>query len=54
MLIEDDIFGNNVIYKMNLLLRSIEDREVLLEGLLDGIIDCIVIDYVLYVCDEKV
>ena len=53
MLTEDDIPGNNAIYKMNPPLRSTEDREALLEGLLDGTIDCIATDHAPHARDEK-
>lgn len=38
---------------MNPPLRSIEDREALLEGLLDGTIDCIATDHAPHARDEK-
>ena len=41
LLTEDDVPGDNAIFKMNPPLRSKEDRDALLEGLLDGTIDCI-------------
>lgn len=53
LLTEDDIPGNNAIYKMNPPLRSTEDREALLEGLLDGTIDCIATDHAPHARDEK-
>ena len=36
--------GDDANYKMNPPLRSTEDRDALLEGLLDGTIDCIATD----------
>ena len=41
LLTENDVPGDDANYKMNPPLRSKEDREALLEGLLDGTIDCI-------------
>src|SRR5699024_2518754 len=38
---EDDVPGDDAIYKMNPPLRSKADRAALIEGLLDGTIDCI-------------
>lgn len=53
ILIEEDVleFGINV--KMNLFLRSKWDRDKIIEGLNDGIIEIIVIDYVFYSKEEK-
>ncbi|MDU3924568.1 MAG: dihydroorotase, partial [Staphylococcus aureus] len=45
LLTEDDVPGDNAIFKMNPPLRSKEDRDALLEGLLDGTIDCIATDH---------
>lgn len=50
---EEVILGNDGNWKMNFLFCSKEDWVVFLEGLLDGMIDFIVIDYVLYVVEEK-
>ncbi|UXS67157.1 dihydroorotase [Staphylococcus chromogenes] len=53
LLTEDDIPGDNAIYKMNPPLRSIEDRQALIEGLLDGTIDIIATDHAPHAEDEK-
>ncbi|REH96799.1 dihydroorotase [Staphylococcus felis] len=53
LLTENDIPGDNAIYKMNPPLRSEADREVLIEGLLDGTIDCIATDHAPHAADEK-
>lgn len=45
LLTEEDIPGDDGMYKMNPPLRSVEDREALLEGLLDGTLDCIATDH---------
>ena len=53
LLTEDDVPGNNAIYKMNPPLRSQEDRQALLDGLLDGTIDCIATDHAPHAREEK-
>ncbi|WP_251516308.1 MULTISPECIES: dihydroorotase [Staphylococcus] len=53
LLTEDDVPGDNAIYKMNPPLRSKEDRDALLEGLLDGTIDCIATDHAPHAAEEK-
>ncbi|UXS76590.1 dihydroorotase [Staphylococcus chromogenes] len=53
LLTEDDIPGDNAIYKMNPPLRSVEDRQALIEGLLDGTIDIIATDHAPHAEDEK-
>ena len=53
LLTEDDVPGDNAIFKMNPPLRSKEDREALLEGLLDGTIDCIATDHAPHAKEEK-
>lgn len=53
LLTEDDVPGDDAIYKMNPPLRSKEDREALLEGLLDGTIDCIATDHAPHAAEEK-
>lgn len=45
ILSENDIPGDDALYKMNPPLRSNEDREAMIEGLLDGTIDCIATDH---------
>ena len=53
LLTEDDIPEDNAIYKMNPPLRSIADRQALIEGLLDGTIDIIATDHAPHAEDEK-
>lgn len=53
LLTENDIPGDNAIYKMNPPLRSEEDRQSLLEGLLDGTIDLIATDHAPHAKEEK-
>lgn len=53
LLTEDDIPSDNAIYKMNPPLRSVEDRQALIEGLLDGTIDIIATDHAPHAEDEK-
>ncbi|ARJ51628.1 dihydroorotase [Staphylococcus lutrae] len=53
LLTEDDIPGDNAIYKMNPPLRSQADKTALIEGLLDGTIDCIATDHAPHAADEK-
>ncbi|MEB8059473.1 dihydroorotase [Staphylococcus xylosus] len=53
LLTEDDVPGDDAIYKMNPPLRSKEDRDALFEGLLDGTIDCIATDHAPHAAEEK-
>jgi len=53
LLTEDDVPGDDAIYKMNPPLRSKADRDALLEGLLDGTIDCIATDHAPHAAEEK-
>jgi dihydroorotase len=53
LLTEDDVPGDNAIYKMNPPLRSKEDRQALLDALEDGIIDCIATDHAPHAKEEK-
>lgn len=53
LLTEDDVPGDNAIYKMNPPLRSKEDRDALIEALLDGTIDCIATDHAPHAAVEK-
>jgi len=53
LLTENDVPGDDSNYKMNPPLRSNEDREALLEGLLDGTIDCIATDHAPHAKEEK-
>lgn len=50
---ENDIPEDHGYYKMNPPLRSTEDREALIEGLLDGTIDCIATDHAPHGYEEK-
>ncbi|MGD6803610.1 dihydroorotase [Rossellomorea vietnamensis] len=53
LLSEDDIPGDDANFKMNPPLRSKEDREALIEGLLDGTIDFIATDHAPHTAEEK-
>ncbi|WP_421384500.1 dihydroorotase [Bacillus salacetis] len=53
LLTEDDIPGDDANYKMNPPLRSKEDRDALIEGLLDGTIDFIATDHAPHTAEEK-
>lgn len=53
LLCEDAILGNDANYKMNPPLRSKEDQEALMEGLLDGTIDFIATDHAPHTRQEK-
>ncbi|WP_243386764.1 dihydroorotase [Bacillus kexueae] len=53
LLCEEDIEGKNPNFKMNPPLRSKEDQEALLEGLLDGTIDFIATDHAPHTKEEK-
>jgi dihydroorotase len=53
LLCEDDIPGLDPNYKMNPPLRTKEDREALIEGLLDGTIDIIATDHAPHTAEEK-
>lgn len=48
-----DIPGNDANYKMNPPLRSIEDKQALIAGLLDGTIDFIATDHAPHTAEEK-
>ena len=50
---EDNIPGNEANWKMNPPLRSSEDRQALIEGLLDGTLDCIATDHAPHSSEEK-
>ena len=50
-LIDEDVKDSN--YKMNPPLRSREDREALIEGLLDGTIDMVATDHAPHTAEEK-
>ncbi|MBO8155307.1 MAG: dihydroorotase [Bacillaceae bacterium] len=53
LLNEEDIPSDDANYKMNPPLRSKEDQEALIEGLLDGTIDCIATDHAPHTEEEK-
>lgn len=53
LLTENDVPGDDAIYKMNPPLRSKEDRQALLEALEDGTIDCIATDHAPHAKEEK-
>ena len=53
LLADEDIPADNAMYKMNPPLRSAADRQALVEGLLDGTIDCIATDHAPHALEEK-
>ncbi|EME3502985.1 dihydroorotase [Enterococcus faecium] len=53
ILIDEDISEDFGFWKMNPPLRGREDREALIEGLLDGTIDCIATDHAPHGLEEK-
>lgn len=53
LLDENDILSDHGNYKMNPPLRSADDREALIQGLLDGTLDCISSDHAPHCCHEK-
>lgn len=53
LLCDDDIPGDDANFKMNPPLRSSDDREALLEGFLDGTLDCLATDHAPHSADEK-
>ncbi|PUF90928.1 dihydroorotase [Bacillus altitudinis] len=53
LLCDEDITGLDTNYKMNPPLRGAEDREALIEGLLDGTIDFIATDHAPHTEEEK-
>jgi dihydroorotase len=53
LLTEEDIHEDDALYKMNPPLRSKEDRDALIEGLLDGTIDFIATDHAPHTEEEK-
>lgn len=50
---ENDIPSDDANWKMNPPLRSSEDRQALIEGLLDGTLDCIATDHAPHSVEEK-
>ena len=53
ILMDADIPGDDANYKMNPPLREEADRQALIEGLLDGTIDCIATDHAPHTAEEK-
>lgn len=53
LLIDEDIPDDHGYYKMNPPLRASEDQQALIDGLLDGTIDCIATDHAPHGHDEK-
>ncbi|WP_028782712.1 dihydroorotase [Thalassobacillus devorans] len=53
LLNENDIKHDDAMFKMNPPLRSEEDQQALLDGLLDGTIDCIATDHAPHTEEEK-
>lgn len=53
ILMDEDIPEDNGFWKMNPPLRGKEDRDALIEGLLDGTIDCIATDHAPHGLEEK-
>lgn len=53
LLNETDIVADDANYKMNPPLRAISDQQALLNGLLDGTIDCIATDHAPHSVEEK-
>ncbi|TLG81330.1 dihydroorotase [Vagococcus zengguangii] len=53
ILSDEDIPSDNAIYKMNPPLRALDDQAALIEGLLDGTIDCIATDHAPHTDEEK-
>src|SRR5699024_4739557 len=53
LLTENDIIKDDADFKMNPPLRSVEDRDALIEGLLDGTLDFIATDHAPHAADEK-
>lgn len=53
LLTENDIVKDDADFKMNPPLRSVEDRDALIEGLLDGTLDFIATDHAPHAADEK-
>lgn len=53
LLVDEDIPEDHGFWKMNPPLRAKEDRQALIEGLLDGTLDCIATDHAPHGLDEK-
>lgn len=54
ILMDEDIPEDNGFWKMNPPLRGKEDRDALIEGLMDGTIDCIATDHAPHGLEEKI
>lgn len=53
LMTEEAVLGRDADYRMNPPLRTEEDRRAVLEGVLDGTIDCIVTDHAPHAPEEK-
>ena len=53
LLLDDSMLEEDGKWKMNPPLRSADDREALIEGLIDGTIDCIATDHAPHSAEEK-
>ncbi|MBR0400574.1 MAG: dihydroorotase [Mogibacterium sp.] len=53
LLLDDSMLQEDGKWKMNPPLRSAEDREALIEGIIDGTIDCIATDHAPHSAEEK-
>lgn len=53
LLLDDSMLAEDGMWKMNPPLRSASDREALLEGIVDGTIDCIATDHAPHSAEEK-
>ena len=53
LLLDDSMLEEDGKWKMNPPIRSAEDREALIEGILDGTIDCIATDHAPHSAEEK-
>lgn len=53
LLLDDSMLAEDGIWKMNPPLRSASDREALIEGIIDGTIDCIATDHAPHSAEEK-
>ena len=53
LLLDDSMLGEDGRWKMNPPIRSASDREALIEGIIDGTIDCIATDHAPHSAEEK-
>ena len=53
ILVDEDIPGDEGFWKMNPPLRGLADRQALIDGLLDGTIDCIATDHAPHGLEEN-